>query len=843
MQQLNLQIHASYANYSPFLDTKSKKQRHPSPRNAALDNSSSSFSSESSDKRRSVESGNNTKDHSTENPSPTILELGFLKGGAMKSKLQSISSRRSGDTASFVDEDAEDGEESLEIKLRHAHLLERARELGLPRDVVSLRDYLKLGGTDRVAKELVRIHSSAASGHDERFTALTSKVKPFCDESGVDYDQVLMSYNADLCDSRRTSVGALLESSSIARCCFAPLVKCQVALAVLRVALLCGKAPSCLTELSRDSINWAAIDTTIKSELEEATRLLLVDSIVRKYCGHGARELFRVDNPLHAVRLLDFVCLHFRTESVLSDLFDLCDAFTFLTREEACVQILQRAAASGDSDLCVGLVSKIFTLGDTIADRICRQVVSYCCLELEEACSLLCQTEDGFQYDSFKKRAIFACRVGRGIAEACYERSEDGLDGNTLLHPSFGALARDFGRLQRLQEHHSIFLPLSVFDSKQSTLKAARSLLDPVVESFTRGNSKNISSLMTNAKAGCTILAGPNGNDCQSMWYTVAGEAASLLASTTNDGRCGEFLATAGILDDYGDADAVRAILSVALSLCRRASDGTTSGLVYADDETLNRMEDVIRASSLVQDYALLGCPERTLQALVSLGILTETASQIVLRADEGLGESLEILSEKLRQEARSRRNHSSTVHGRTSERNGIGPLRVSKPLLHPSWYVGDGLLLSPREALSWSVAYCRDLFGFWHKSGASIAYGMDGAVGLHRFLGERGAHAVALRISSVYSSIALSSGEFPKAFDGAVLGDAFVRQQQGTIKSLCERSLGGSGSGITNMTIDSQLAVAFLLSLPIKIAFKVRASNPQIVPYVKSLFLDTKRV
>jgi hypothetical protein len=293
-------------------------------------------------------------------------------------------------------------------------------------------------------------------------------------------------------------------------------------------------------------------------------------------------------------------------------------------------------------------------------------------------------------------------------------------------------------------------------------------------------------------------------------------------------------------LDDYGDPDAVRAILSVALSLCRRASDGTASGLEYDDDETLSKMKDVIRASSLVQDYALLGCPKRTLKALVSLGLLTETASQVVVRADEGVGESLEVFSEKLRQEARARRHHSATVHCRLIEGNCIDTLRVSKPLLHPSWYVGDGLLLSPREALSWSVAFCRDLFSFWHQTGASIDCGMDGAVGLHRFLGDRGAHAVALRISSVFSSIALSTKEFPQAFDGAILGDAFVRQQRDTIKSLCERSLGGSGSGITSMTIDSQLAVSFLLSLPIKIAFKVRASNTQIVP--NSLVIDTER-
>lgn len=733
----------------------------------------------------------------------------------MKSKLRSIPSRRSGDSASFVDDEADDSEESVEIKLRHARLLEKARELGLPEDLVSLRDYLKLGGNERVAKELVRIHSFSASGHEERYFALTSKVKPFCDDAGVDYDQILVKYNADLCDSKRTSAQALLESSSIARCCLAQNVKCEIALAVLRVALLCGKAPSCLSQLSHDAIKWAVVDVTMKSELEEATRLLVVDGIVRKYCGPGARELFRVDNPLHAVRLLDFVTRHFRTTSVLSDVFDLCDAFTFLTREEACVLVLQRAVAAGDPDLCAELLNTVFTLGDAISNRISKRVITYCCQELEEACAMVTDRDGGFGHDSLKAKAISACRVGYAIVESCCERFHRGGKSSSLLQSSYDTLLRDFNRIQRLQEQHDLFLPLSVFNSQQSTWKASRLLLKPVVEAFHGGDAEKRVSMMTKAKAACFILAHPNGRDSQSMWYSVAGEAASFLASTSKDGRCIDFLAAAGILDDFGEDDAVRAILSVALSLCHRASAESFNDLSY-DNDTLRRMEDVIRASSLVHDYALIACPERMLEALVSLALLTETASQVLLRADEGLGETLEILATKLSNEARLRRHH--FAREAFAESAGANPLRAAKPLLHPSWYVGDGLLLSPRDALSWSVAYCRDMLDVCLASGASTL-GMDGSVGLHRFLGDRGAHAIALRTSSVYASMALSVGGPTRSVDDR---NDFMRQQGDTVKALCERSLGGSGSGITSMTIDSQLAVCFLLSLPLKVAFKV---------------------
>lgn len=747
---------------------------------------------------------------------PTVLELGFLKGGAVKSKLRSIPSRRSGDAASFLDDEADDSEESVEIKLRNAKLLQKARELGLAKDIVSLRDYLKLGGTERVAKDLVRIYSQAVTGHEERYLVLSTKVKPFCDAAAIDYDQILVDYNEDLCDSKRTSARALVESSSIARCCFAPIVRCKITLAVLRVALLCGKTPPCLSELSRDSITWAAADPTVKSELEEATRLLVVDGIVRKYCGLGARELFRVDNPLHAVRLLDFVSRHFTTKSVLLDVFALCDAFTFLTREDACVLVLERAITSGDADLCVDLLKTVFSLDDAPAESVSRRVIKYCCQELEELCIAMTGKGPGFRLESMRAKAVSVCKVGSAVVEACHERFR-GNENSLLAQPSFTTFVQDFGRIQRLQDHHGLYLPLSVFESKQSILDASRSLLNPVVEAFWEGNPEASSSLMKNAKAACAILAGPNGQDSREMWYAVAGEAASLLVNKSNDGCAIDFLAASGILDDFGTDDAVRAILSVALSFCHRASNQTANA-VYFDDDEKRRMEDVIRASSLVHDYGLTGCPERMLEALVSLGLLTETVSKVVLRADEGLGESLEVLTESLGSDARARRLL-STRQTLYSEMVGANAVSISRPLLHPSWYVGDGLLLSPRDALSWSVAYSRDILGLCMTAEPSTVY-MNGVAGLHQFLEGRGAHAAALRTCSAFAAIFLSSRWSPHALDGSTFVDELL--QRDTVKALSERSMGGSGTGIMSVNIDSQLAVSFLLSLPLKTAFKV---------------------
>lgn len=777
----------------------------------------SSDGSATSEQRRSSEFASSLPVN--QHPTPTVLELGFLKGGAMKSTLRSLPKRKSGDAAPLLDDGMDESEESVEIKLQHARHLEKARKLGLPWSVVTLHQYLRFGGTERIAKELVRIHSSSSSNHEERYLALTSKVKPFCDESGVDYDQMLMKYNSDLCGSKHAGANAILESSSVARCCVDPLVKCEVALAVLRVALLSGKAPSCLTQLSHDAIEWAAVNETVKSEIEEATRLLVVDGIVRKYCGPGAGELFRVDNPLHTIRLVDFVSRHFKTPSVLSDVLDLCDAFTFLTREEACTLVLERAAEAGETDLCVKLLGSVFALGHEISENVSRRVIKYCSHALEEACAAVSHSDGGFQADMSKEKAISACRVARAIAEACHAHFHEEDDSSSFLRSYFSVLLRDFERIQRLQQYHNLFLPLSVFDSPSATLRASRSVLKPVVEAFVNGNLEEREFLLLRAKAACTILSGLNKRGGQTIWYTVAGEAASHIASSTDDGRYLDFLAAAGILNDFGDEDAVNSLLSVALTLCRRASN-ESFGVAGIGSDTL-RMEDVIRASSLVHDYALIGCPERMLVALVSIGLLTETASQVLLRADEGLGEALESLSEKLARDARMRRNH---VKSRDSPIDGedFNVLRTGRPLLHTSWYVGDGLLLPPRDALHTSVAYCRDVLDVCLKWGNAPA-NADGPVELHRFLGERGAHAAALRIVCVYTSMALSAGQLPSTFDGNTIGDGFLQNLRNTLKCLCERSLGGSGSGITSVTIDSQLAVTFLLSLPLKVAFKVR--------------------
>jgi hypothetical protein len=55
-----------------------------------------------------------------------------------------------------------------------------------------------------------------------------------------------------------------------------------------------------------------------------------------------------------------------------------------------------------------------------------------------------------------------------------------------------------------------------------------------------------------------------------------------------------------------------------------------------------------------------------------------------------------------------------------------------------------------------------------------------------------------------------------------AVDFDALADANHQTVTALAERYLGGTGNGITSGVVDSQLAVSFLLCLPLKLAFKV---------------------
>ncbi len=153
-----------------------------------------------------------------------------------------------------------------------------------------------------------------------------------------------------------------------------------------------------------------------------------------------------------------------------------------------------------------------------------------------------------------------------------------------------------------------------------------------------------------------------------------------------------------------------------------------------------------------------------------------------------------------------------------TSRYSQYTPTSMQIDSLHPTWYVGDGILLPPTEASQ----HCMHLFRALLIACSLYSGQTDQSniYRLHEFLHSRGAYAISSRILMYTFSVMQdqSSSNLSSSSRTHILGlDNEINYL------LAERSLGSSGSGNTCGRVDSQLAVYHLLSLPLKVGFKVR--------------------
>ena len=149
-----------------------------------------------------------------------------------------------------------------------------------------------------------------------------------------------------------------------------------------------------------------------------------------------------------------------------------------------------------------------------------------------------------------------------------------------------------------------------------------------------------------------------------------------------------------------------------------------------------------------------------------------------------------------------------------------------SAPNLHPTWYIGDGLLLQPLEALFLSMSYCKMMLDIESTSSSNPKSNnslMERSEILHS-LESRGAHATSLRVLMLSMATSLSQSS-SSSNPGLMFGNAgSVLRKNNCV--LAERSLGGTESGLTSGNIDELMSVSFLLHLPKEMAFKVRISS-----------------
>ena len=145
---------------------------------------------------------------------PTVLEMGHIKRGAMKSRPVS-SSIQNVKHVTGTGDDAEDAKEDrVREKLLQARCLEAARKLGLEKQAASLRSFSAFGGMQNFAKELVRSLSASADSHEDRCSIFTNKFKPFCDAFGIGFNESLLQYLRGLCGSTNTTAGSIQECAS-----------------------------------------------------------------------------------------------------------------------------------------------------------------------------------------------------------------------------------------------------------------------------------------------------------------------------------------------------------------------------------------------------------------------------------------------------------------------------------------------------------------------------------------------------------------------------------------------------------------------------------------------------
>jgi hypothetical protein len=817
--ELQVKIHSSFASFSPFAQFNGHQSRR-SPRGInsseseglKLDNFN--FSGELSFSSGSATTNTlrlGLRAFAEGQCVPTILELSLLKKGSAIRKFSSS------DCIEY-DDYYEERDDCVRDKLREAICLRDVRNLGLDSKQITLRHFERKGGVQIVAKELVSFYSASASCHDERAQVFTEKLVPFCKTHSVSMDQAMFDCTIELCRGKNISENAIAECCSIARCCTSVIVRCHVVLAVLRAALLCDSVHSNLSLLASDAIAWASCDSNLQSELEEAARILQIDNIVVKYCGAGARELFRVDNPRHAIRLLEFVTKQIERESVVDDALSLCDAFHHLSALNATRALLQHAITRHDPDLCVKVISKIIEKDATLAETSLLGAIAFADEILSE-CSRAIRADCNFErlrrYRSQSRQvsacasALLLCALENSLQVSQKAFAE--IDCHFVGDPSLKSIRDLFLRIEKLQREHLIFVSLAECAAAKTALRECTHFVKDVAACHTTNERSLLNRKLSTAKRVCNLFVGDSNRlHSKSIMAAVSAGIALEMVREHKDENLIGFFSCMGLLQNsevlgslFGSIH-----LSTALALCVESANFCNQS------DPIHGMHRIITAASLLSDWSLSLCQGKLLPGIVTLsghlGVLLLLFSRI-----DVVGETLDRVRQTQLSIAWTMEEGSfgkcSVVHAVKEDQSDL-----RGPSLHTSWYVGDGLLLPRDETFVRCIRYCKGLTNA--RRGLN-----DGSIEIYQLSGGRGAHSIALR--ALCTSIAIHGCSDAPSNETSFQVQLLTALGE-TNKALAERSLGGTNAGITSAVIDSQLAVCFLLHLPTKHAFHVYRSG-----------------
>lgn len=550
------------------------------------------------------------------------------------------------------------------------------------------------------------------------------------------------------------------------------------------------------------------------------------------------------------MKLVQHVCRHIDVPTVLSDALLLCDAFTHISKLDTSVLLLQRTMVTPNNHVrsssltrveqCASLLLEIYSVDAMLADAVGERLAGFCAIVLEDCKKMILRKI--FVMNS-KRQAMMATATACALLSVMRDQSmrKQFCRCNSIVaRVATTNLLEAFQKVSKLQSGCNIFLTLDelkdpaccatvVSDLLLSVdVLLSRRVVSEMEEDYLRDELRR---LVATARQWCTILC-KTPSQVSQMWSRVIGIAACRVAKISTNHASILLLEVSGLIHEQTGHSSFHAIMSVALTLCAR-SVSEAHHLLSSTSQSLQNethllpslisMRCMAQASQLLREHILLHSPPCRLSSSLSFANLAELICEISIRSDMGIGERLEKYIDTLKTVCRKIHQQSDTATGKPVKMLADKRL-TSSPNLHPTWYIGDGLLLQPFEALGISMLYWKVMLDVETKGYCESDLRSSNPLAEEsqtvQSLESSGAHAIAHRVimlSATTSMCQISSSCSEYLMSGSV--EIILRKNY---RVLAERSLGGTDLGLTSGTVDALMSVSFLLHLPKEMAFKV---------------------